>query len=456
MKNKTKLLLTILISLSLSACTTENNDELDETITATQNLIVLSDKTATIDGKKIDEYDYSWNISPAKKEAWYEGDEPSGDIYIAHDIVYYPELNEDGFIKKMYDGETEYVYYYTAEGLTDYIFSTLPVLGDDVPTAMMHSKDEAYQNRVLHICKAGTYTLTGYWHGQILIDLGEAAYGEEEAIVTLILDDVEVVCDVASGICFKNVYEADNAWEDRETYSGEINVGTMNTGANIVIADDSENNITGSNVYRLLKPDYKKDSTSVQKKYYKIDGALYSYMSMNINGQEKGNGILNITSTTFEGLNTELHLAINGGNINIRSQDDGINCNEDHVSVVTINGGKTTIFAGLGAEGDGIDSNGYVTINGGELWALASPYSDNGIDSEDGIQVNGGTVIALGSNMGTSAYVLYIDGEKQYAQSSRANIFDDERFGEFTPGDFEGMTPPDKPEGNFNPDNRPN
>ena len=71
MKNKTKLLLTILISLSLSACTTENNDELDETITATQNLIVLSDKTATIDGKKIDEYDYSWNISPAKKEAWY-------------------------------------------------------------------------------------------------------------------------------------------------------------------------------------------------------------------------------------------------------------------------------------------------------------------------------------------------------------------------------------------------
>ena len=68
---------------------------------------------------------------------------------------------------------------------------------------------------------------------------------------------------------------------------------------------------------------YKKDSKTVQKKLYKMDGAFYSFVSMNISGQEKATGILNITSG-FEGLDDELHLTIDGGNINIYAQNDGI------------------------------------------------------------------------------------------------------------------------------------
>ena len=88
-----------------------------------------------------------------------------------------------------------------------------------------------------------------------------------------------------------------------------------------------------------------------EKKLWKQDGAIYSYMSMNVGGS----GSLELTADN-EGLDTELHLTINGGNIHIYSGNDGINTNEDGVSVILINGGKITVAGGFGEEGDGIDS----------------------------------------------------------------------------------------------------
>lgn len=117
-------------------------------------------------------------------------------------------------------------------------------------------------------------------------------------------------------------------------------------------------------------------------------------MSMNVFGP----GSLDLTAEN-EGMDTELHLTINGGSISIRSNDDGINTNEDGVSVTTINGGDVHIIAGLGSEGDGIDSNGYLVINGGTVVSSANPASDSGLDSDLGSYINGGLVIALGSTM---------------------------------------------------------
>jgi hypothetical protein len=124
-------------------------------------------------------------------------------------------------------------------------------------------------------------------------------------------------------------------------------------------------------------------------------------MSMNIGGGELGNGILNIVAEN-EGLDSELHLTINGGVISILSEDDGINTNEDGVSVTTINGGTLLINAGLGDEGDGIDSNGYLVINGGEIISSACARTpDGGIDADMDILINGGTVIACGNRNDT-------------------------------------------------------
>ncbi|MCQ2555074.1 MAG: carbohydrate-binding domain-containing protein [Clostridia bacterium] len=405
---KASYLLTLILILSLvfTGC---GKTELNSDIPATAEInadyenatyIVLSGDKATVNEKAVESFDYTWNIDPSKEEPWYEGTEPktSEVCYIARDIWYYPMLDESKFVKMNYDGETEWVYYYENSNLKDYIFSTLPVLGNALPKEMMHDKNEAYSNPVLHITEPGTYVLTGTWNGQIMVDLGDKdeCFTDESKKVTLILDNCNVTCTVAPAFICYSAYECDNTWEDRETYSNTVD--TKDAGINIILADGSVNSFTGANIYRLLKPTYKKDSTSVQKKLLKIDGAFYSYVSMNINGEKNGSGILNVTSTTFEGMGSELHLTINGGYINVYSQDDAINVNEDNVSVFTMNDGTLHIFAGLGAEGDGVDSNGYIVVNGGLIAGGTPSGSDSLLDSDRGNTINGGQVIVIGSS----------------------------------------------------------
>ncbi len=368
--------------------------------------------TATLNGETVPEYDYTWHADPAtvhedvkdSPAEYFTGTKPTGEdaVYIAHDIVYYPQLEEDKFQMANYDGEMEWVYRYEAEGYTDYLFSTLPVQRDSFPAHMMHSEEEAYYNAVLHITQPGIYELAGSWHGQIWIDLGDEddIYTDPDKKVTLILNGVDITCTVAPSVVFASVYECDNAWEDADSYSQ--NVDTSDAGANVILADGTVNNVSGTNIFRILKTKFKDEDSleayPAQKKAWKIDGAFYSFMSMNIAGQEQGTGVLNITAG-FEGLDTEHHLTINGGNVYIYSQDDGINVNEDDVSVLTVNGGKLHICAGLGSEGDGIDSNGFLVINGGTVITSANPAADSGLDSDCGSFVNGGTVVALGAAM---------------------------------------------------------
>ncbi len=263
-----------------------------------------------------------------------------------------------------------------------------------------HSKNEASSNTVVHITKPGQYRLSGKLSkGQIAVDLGEDAKKDSKAVVTLILDSVDITCDLAPAVIFYNVYECSS--DDAETATKDVD--TALAGANVIIADDSKNTVNGSYVAKIYKPEsvvLSDDGTTVEDadKLHKYDGAFYSKMSMNVNGGTKGNGILNINATN-EGLDSELNLTINGGIININSGNDGINTSEDYVSVTTINGGEINIcVTGETGEGDGIDSNGWLVINGGKVKAEACSLSaDAGIDSDMGIHINGGTVFATGS-----------------------------------------------------------
>ena len=144
---------------------------------------------------------------------------------------------------------------------------------------------------------------------------------------------------------------------------------------------------------------------------------------MNVDGEEDGTGVLNIAADN-EGLDTELHLTINGGNINITSGNDGINTNEDGISVTTINGGVVNIVVdGSTGEGDGIDSNGWLLINGGTVISAACSFSqDAGIDSDKGIYINGGTVFTTGNMLDEIAdskqnYVVFTFASRQTAGS---------------------------------------
>ena len=237
-----------------------------------------------------------------------------------------------------------------------------------------HTAEEAAAHTVVHITKPGTYRLTGKLSaGQIAVDLGENAKDDPGASVILILDGLEVTCRVAPAIIFYNVYES--------------GVANGLAGANILLADGSDNRVVGSHVAKIYEP-------GTEDKLHKYDGAVYSRMSMKLDGAGK----LRIEADN-EGLDSEMHLTVGGGEIYIESGNDGINTNADGESVTTINGGFLRIdVAGTTGEGDGIDSNGWLVINGGTVTASACGFSgDSGIDSDMGIHVNGGTVIASGN-----------------------------------------------------------
>ena len=300
-------------------------------------------------------------------------------VYSANDIVFYPEGKDFKF----------------GEGTKE----------DE------HSQSEADSHTVVHITQPGTYVLSGELSlGQIAVDLGEDAEENPEAVVTLVLNGVDITCTVAPAVIFYNVYECGS--NDEETATKDVD--TSKAGANVIIADGTENNINGSYVAKIYKSyELSKDGTEVvdSKKLHKYDAAFYSKKTMNINGGEKGDGILNIKAEN-EGLDTELHLTINGGIINITAGNDGINTNEDNVSVTTINGGTLNILCDGGTgEGDGIDSNGWLVINGGTVIAQACATSgDAGIDSDKGIYLNSGRVIASGNMLDHIA-----GGEQTYA-----------------------------------------
>ena len=117
---------------------------------------------------------------------------------------------------------------------------------------------------------------------------------------------------------------------------------------------------------------------------------------MNIYGEPENSGILNVTAD-FEGISTEKHITINGGNIFIVAQNDGINVNNE-CSVAAINGGNMRIMAGLSENGgDGIDSNGWIVVNGGTTVSVGHRLTDSGMDDEKSCYLNGGTFVSFGS-----------------------------------------------------------
>jgi len=315
------------------------------------------------------------------------GTDPTAAVYAANDIVYY-EAGKDF----TYGEGTE---------------------------KDAHTAQKAAEHQVIHITQPGTYRLSGVLEkGQVAVDLGSDAKKDPNAVVTLILDAVDITCQVAPAVIFYNVYECG----DDENPTKDVD--TAKAGANVQLEAGTNNRIDGAYVAKIYKPDtvvLNEAGTEVEdaKKLHKYDGAFYSKMSMNVGGD----GSLFIRAAN-EGLDSELHLTINGGNIRIESGNDGINTNEDGVSVTTVNGGNLFIrVTGETGEGDGIDSNGWLVINGGTVTAEACATSgDAGIDSDMGIHINGGTVIATGSMLdriedGGQTYAVFSFAQKQGANT---------------------------------------
>lgn len=305
--------------------------------------ILLSDKEIKINGKKISE-----NSDNA--------------VYIGTDIVYY----EEGKDKTYGEGKKE----------------------------DSHSKEEAQKHTVLTISESGTYMISGkISYGQIVIDLGKDARENKDAVVNLILNNVEINCSVAPSIVVYNAYECS---DDSKKNAAHI-VDTRDAGFNLILAENSENIINGSYVAKIYKEGTSKEDVKNgdAKKKYKFDGAIDSQVSFNIDSEEGGRLTVNAEN---EGISSNLHMTINNGEIIVNAKNDSINTNKDDVSVFTMNDGTLICNSDYGDAGDGIDSNGYIVINGGYVVACANSESiDSGIDADKGIYLNGGTVFASGN-----------------------------------------------------------
>lgn len=105
---------------------------------------------------------------------------------------------------------------------------------------------------------------------------------------------------------------------------------------------------------------------------------------------------------SYEGIESA-KIEIAGGNINVKSADDGINAADGtNSNSMASNSNCYMIFSGgttiVDASGDGIDSNGTILISGGNVYINGPTANDNGsLDSNGGILVNGGNLFAVGS-----------------------------------------------------------
>ena len=170
-KRIVSLLLSLTLAVSMTACGNPKIEKESETVSEELNsdsiakgveieiegasYITLSDETITIDGKK---------ATSNEQKA----------VYVANDIVYYEDDKDFTY------GE-----------------------GEEKDS---HSKEEADKHMVVHITKPGTYVLSGKLSaGQIAVDLGDDAEDDEEAVVTLVLNGVDITCSVAPGVIFYNV-----------------------------------------------------------------------------------------------------------------------------------------------------------------------------------------------------------------------------------------------------------
>ena len=196
-----------------------------------------------------------------------------------------------------------------------------------------------------------------------------------------------------SGTSTKGIKADGGMYLNGGTYQIDSADDSIHSNANITIADGTYTLATG-------------------------DDGVHADDALIVNG-----GTITVTES-YEGLEG-LTVMINDGTIDITARDDGINAaggtdqsgfgtfgdqfkgmdsaddeteeTTDNEMWMELNGGYIHILAG----GDGVDSNGDLTINGGEIY-IDGP-SDNGnsaIDYGDrsSAYVNGGTLVAIGSS----------------------------------------------------------
>ena len=270
------------------------------------------------------------------------------------------------------------------------------------------------------ITEEGTYIVQGTLEdGSIIIDAGD------EDKVQLILDGCSISSASSAAIYVKN---ADKVFIT--TAQGSVNTLTNVTGfeadeeSNIdgVIFSKSDLTLNGEGILIISSCDHGivgKDDLVITSGEYEIDSTgdalqandliAISGGTFTINSGDDAircdadlvidGGTIDILSSK-EGLEGNT-ITINGGDITLEASDDGINTSgesgdtmmSDSSCQIYITGGTVSITT----YGDGIDSNGDLTITGGYITVSGPENSGNGsLDYAGTGTITGGTIIAAG------------------------------------------------------------
>ncbi len=180
--------------------------------------------------------------------------------------------------------------------------------------------------------------------------------------------------------------------------------------------------------------DFTYGTNSSEAKGFKSDGAMtISNGTINVAAKDDGiksetsitisNGTIKITQST-EGIEAP-YITISGGNHNIVSSDDCLNSTfgtggeRNDNSLLTISGG-TTVVSTTG--GDGMDSNGNITITGGTIIVHGPPSAPEvGLDYNGTCLISGGLLIVSGPNSNSNMIQAPGTASAQYSVLVKLN-----------------------------------
>lgn len=310
---------------------------------------------------------------------------------------------------------------------TENMFTDRDRSGEYTPAECRQIKLDSREGGTVTLTEEGVYLLSGSLeNGMVVVDAGETAK------VQLVLENVEIKNSGGAAIYVK---QADKVFltlaegttntlsggESYESLDGNnidgiifsksdlvINGGgslavTAVTGHGIVSKDDLK--VTGGTV-TVSAPGHGlsgKDSVRI------AEGTGTTPVTLNItagkdgihsgNEEREDKGFVYIEGGTvliadsYEGIEGN-NVLIAGGSIRLHASDDGINCAGGSENLLLISGGSIYVSA----QGDGIDSNGSITVTGGEIY-ISGPESsmDGALDYEGSAQIAGGKLVAVGN-----------------------------------------------------------
>ncbi len=361
-----KIMLIILSVFVLVGCETTTNIEIVEvaSIASTETLVEMFTDRDLV--QEVTEFDESIVLEDNKDITLTE----SGVYYITGDV-----------------SNTTIIVEVDSEENVGLVLEDVSIINDTMPAIYIASADKVFITIVgeNYLEVNGTSTVDG-------TNLDAAIFSKED----LVLNGTGslVIESAANGITSK---------DDLKITGGTYNITCENHGLD---ANDSiriaDGDITIGAGNDGLHSEYEEEDSGY---IYIADGTLTITAGddgIRANSYIQIDGGTIIVYDSYEGMEAT-QVYINSGYINIYSSDDGINATKKTSNTVEIiiAGGVIIVEVGSG-DTDGIDSNGTLTITGGEI-TITAPTSS--IDVDNTITHTGGTVIVNGEEVSDASAI---------------------------------------------------